>query len=320
MHDRALDFSGRHPSPGEVVGFDLLGYLGVSRPNPGEIAGWAAAGSVFTFIWETDPNRSQQGWNAGIYDAVYGNDRADGVGYPLEANLAWVVSDGNARSPDSGGDRIADYADALVRQSKRPVGPFYGNRYAVDAAIRGARRSGRPFVAGPDGDGGWLPHTWGADPSRDPIIQEPNIGSPIPGTDLNSVHHDYRTAGPGPAPAPALPEGDNVIYNEVLDDGETHRYWQDDFGGLVQLPDSVAIAAAFQHPEWFIEVHTLDILALAQNRAAHTKQYLDNYFPEPATPSDGATTPAAVGEVGILSGVSTDRLLQEVRRRATGAP
>jgi hypothetical protein len=212
MRSQALDYSYARPSAEELLAADCdaLFYVGVSRPDQVYCDSLSAVGLHWTMIFETLPDRSQQGYQAGVYDAQFSDARADQRNYSRDAAIAVVVSDGNRYSPSTGGDAIADYAEGWARTCLRPIF-FYGNRYAVDHAIAGARRAPTPhLLAGPRGDGGWVPSSWGADPERDPIVQEANLVSPLVGTDLNSVHGDYHGApAPVPAPPPQItPEDD----------------------------------------------------------------------------------------------------------------
>jgi len=194
----AVDFSGARPDPGELarLNLDALGYVGSFRPDQTYLDALTSAGVRFTFIFETDPNRSQQGYQAGRLDAQFFEQRVKERGYPPTMPAMVVVSDGTATSPSSGGNAIADYGRGWADTTTRPL-CAYGNRYAVDAFNRGVPAS-RLLARG----GGWLPIPWGGNAAQDVMGQDANTPSPIPGTDLNRVWVDYFAPSPPPAPLP----------------------------------------------------------------------------------------------------------------------
>lgn len=188
----AIDFSFARPSVQDLISheLDVLCYTGSARPDAGYFADLRAAGIAVTLVQESDPNRSQQGHGAGVEDARFADSRADEVGYPRSASIAYVVSDGSAGDPSSGGDQISEYARGVVETSVRPVF-WYGNVYATDAAMSGA----------PNSLGTWIPSSWG---TGSLLTQEANIASPIGDTDLNTVHAPYGAWGHD-TPTPANP-------------------------------------------------------------------------------------------------------------------
>lgn len=250
MRPHVLDFSFSRPSPEDLLATDrdALTYVGNVRPPAEWLARCRELGVNVCFIFETTGNRAQEGYQAGVYDAQFSDARTDQIGYPREASVCYVVSDGNRFDPFSGGDRIAEYGRGIATTSLRPFF-FYGNRYAVDHAIAGAR-SVVPsrLLAGPNGDGGWLPVPWGADPTRDLIGQESNIAPPIPGTDENSVYHDYA-ASSTPAQLRRSPDVPYVMSTpgqaDVLVDGEIGEVYEVDGPGTLPIVPVSAERRAF---------------------------------------------------------------------------
>ncbi len=201
----AIDFSFARPTPQAVsdLNLDILVYTGNARPDKAYLDAMRAAGVAVTLIQESDPNRAQQGYNAGVADAQYADSRADEVGYPNHASIAYVVSDGSATNPSTGGDAIAAYAKGVQDTSRRPFF-FYGNQYAVDNAVSGANRA----------LGSWVPSTWG---TATLLRQEANLASPIPDTDLNTVHQEYAAWGQGvPTPTPPKEDDDDMPHFAYL--------------------------------------------------------------------------------------------------------
>lgn len=191
----AIDFSFARPSPDDVAahGLDILVYTGNARPDATYLQAMRARGVAVTFIQESDPNRSQKGYAAGVADAQFADSRVDAVGYPVNASVAYVVSDGSAGDPNYGWPSIAAYAKGIQDTSRRPFF-FYGNQYATNAALSGA----------PKALGTWIPSTWG---TATLLRQEANIASPIADTDLNTVLQPYGAWGQT-APTPT-PSGDD---------------------------------------------------------------------------------------------------------------
>lgn len=180
----AIDYSFASPDPAAVKAAGISGvlvYTGPARPSAAQIADIRAHGLTVCLIQETDPNRSQQGFAAGVADAIYADGRADEVGYPTSCAVAYVVSDGSAGDPSSGAGRIAQYASGIASVSRRPRF-YYGNTYACSAALQGD----------PHGLGTWIPSTWGQGTL---LSQEANTPSPIADTDLNTVHAPYGAWG-----------------------------------------------------------------------------------------------------------------------------
>lgn len=197
----AIDFSYARPNVAEVAakGLDVLVYTGNAIPAAQYLRDMRMAGVCITMIQESAPNRAQEGYGAGVADSNYANGKADSVNYPRTASIAFVVSDGSAGDPNYGGDNIAQYAAGVQSNSPRPFF-FYGNRYAVDNAMRGA----------PKGLGCWVPSSWGAK-ATDLLVQEANTPSPFANTDLNTVHRPYGAWGQtNDTPAPPNQEDDEM--------------------------------------------------------------------------------------------------------------
>jgi hypothetical protein len=196
------------PSRLAELNLDVLVYTGNARPEQWWIDRCREAGVVVTFTQETYSARSQEGYQAGVLDAQFADARCDERGH--QGSVCYVVSDGNSGDPNpenSNRAQIVAYGQAVAQTSRRPFF-FYGNRYAVDAALEGAAKvPGAPAVSLV---GGWLPRTWDFDPSRDLIAQEPNLPTPIDGTDFNTVHREYT-----------ITSGDDFLM--ALTDEEQHR-------------------------------------------------------------------------------------------------
>lgn len=235
----ALDASFSLPDPNLVAdqGFDMLVYTGPARPTQAWVDHCRSRGVIVTFIQQTVSERAQQGYNAGIYDAQYADQRVNERGHALDGSVCYVVSDGSRDNPTWNGNLIADYGQAIAVQSARPFF-FYGNRYAVDHANGGAARVavsvyGRPVanLGGPTA-GGWIPATWNVDPGRDLLRQ--NIGYYIAAggvCDLNTVWRDYTGGVPTPEPI----EEDTLKIQLVVatPGGTAYRVW-DPGNGLVK--------------------------------------------------------------------------------------
>lgn len=178
----AVDFMSA-PDPGLLKQLDLdaLPYTGNARPSAEWFAQMQANGlPVRCMIQETISTRSQQGFQAGVYDCQFAEQRSREVN-PDVQSIAVVVSDGNG----------ADRWDASQ----------YGAGWASVATLRffpyGALGVTASFLAGAKGsprsiDGEWVPETWGA--GR--LISQVVGASPVPNTDLNRVHADYTGGSP----------------------------------------------------------------------------------------------------------------------------
>ena len=121
----AVDYSYARPSGAELASRDLdaLVYTGNARPDQPHFDDLRNHGVAITFIQETTSTRSQEGYQAGVYDAQFADRRATERGYPLDAAIAYVVSDGSAYDPNYGGENIAAYARgiAVTSQDRKSV-------------------------------------------------------------------------------------------------------------------------------------------------------------------------------------------------------
>jgi hypothetical protein len=159
-----------------------------------------------TWIFETDPLRSQQGYQAGVYDAQFFEARVAERGYSPTLPAMVCVSDGTSRNPDYGADQIAQYGRGWADTTSRPL-CGYGNRYCVTAFNAGI--PGSRLLAS---SGGWLPIPWGGNSGQDAIGQDANTPSPIGNTDLNRVWVDWFDAPPAPVPAQPEDEEDMTVW------------------------------------------------------------------------------------------------------------
>ena len=213
----AVDFQYLRPTPATLInaGYrDVLCYLGNPRlsndacPDASYLDVMRAAGIRLTFIYETDPNRSQQGYDVGVQDAQFSDQRARERGYPDDGPFYVCASDGSANDPNSGADAIAGYARGWAATTRRKLGA-YGNRYAVDAFVSGLPVDRRMV---PGRDGGWVPTTWGVDPARDLLGQDPNVKM-IGDTDHNYIYADWWGA---PRPGPPLDWNAILLYLDAM--------------------------------------------------------------------------------------------------------
>jgi hypothetical protein len=229
---------------------DDASYTGAARAERSYYDALRAAGIDIMMIQETTSERSQQGYNAGLYDVDFARRRSREVGHPDSAPIAYAVSDGSRDNPTWNGNLIADYGEAVAQREPGPF-VFYGNRYAVDAACSGAARV--PGNRCMNLNGGWIPRTWNFDPNRDTAAQEIG-GAPVAGTDVNSVYRPIFDAQPGPVPVPistgrpemfvGLKERPGGTANDFdaawVDGGVVIRWFGGDMGaiGYLSVPQS----------------------------------------------------------------------------------
>ncbi len=188
----ALDFSYARPTPQEILGAGVKGvlvYTGNARPDQGYIDSLRSAGITVTFIMETYSQRSQAGFQAGVLDCQFAEQRARERGH--NGSIAVVVSDGN------GADNWDASQYGAGWQSVATL-PFfsYGAQPICESFNRGAPRS----------LGTWVPSTWG----QGTLMSQLVVQSPVAGTDLNTVHADY-TGGTVPVP-PTAKDDDMPLY------------------------------------------------------------------------------------------------------------
>jgi len=223
------DFAWQAPAPDLFVqyGVDAASYTGSARQPVEYYAALAARKIEVLGIQETDPNRAQQGYNAGRMDVDFARRRWAEVGFSRTlAPIAYAVSDGSRWDPNYGGDQIAQYGEAVGDYETGPY-KFYGNRYAVDHACLGAQNSLHPDLC-LNLSGGWIPRTWDFDPYRDTAAQEIG-GTPVAGIDVNTVYQPIFGPAPAPpGPAPDLPEGTIAMLVLITADGfwvKSKEFW-----------------------------------------------------------------------------------------------
>jgi hypothetical protein len=193
------------PLPDLVARFDVdvASYTGNARQSRNYYDALRARGIQVLGIQETTNERAQEGYQAGVYDVEFARRRWREVGFTDADPIAYAVSDGSRFDPTWNGDKIADYGQAVGDHEPGPY-KFYGNRYAVDAACAGAARSFHPERC-LNLHGGWLPRTWGFDPTRDTAAQE--VGAtPVGGIDVNTTYRPIFEPAPPPPPPEQPPE------------------------------------------------------------------------------------------------------------------
>jgi hypothetical protein len=249
-----------HPPVDALVaaGVDLFQYTDAGRPTRAYLDGCDRAGVAVTFVVEEVSSTFQGPPGTGARLAATANRRVDEVGYGGDLALWYVVSDGTATDPHTGADRIAANAAEVVRAGGRPAG-WYGNRYAVTAALSGAQGASV---------GTWVPRPWGGDANVDVLVQESDTESPVAGTDLNSVHGDYRHAG-GVVPAPTTGDSEPMaIIKENRDGGLPPQWWLPTGAALVKLADAEAWAWVVGAKVPVVEYPTLGLVGLAKRMAS----------------------------------------------------
>lgn len=172
-----LDYSFARPSPqvmrGVAVG--VMRYLsggGSKDLSASERDALFGAGLEIGLVWETTATRMNGGYPAGADDAQRANTEADGLGFPPDRPIYF------ANDQNSAFDVHVDYMRGARDYSGRPVGP-YGNGTLID---RCANELGCRY--------GWKVSTWAGSGTSACLVQEANIGSPVSGTDVNTVLRD----------------------------------------------------------------------------------------------------------------------------------
>lgn len=199
------------PPPDELHGIRPLPYTGNARPSQEWVDACTALGvPPLWYTQETTSTRSQEGWQAGVYDCLFAERRARERGHT--GPIAVVVSDGNyADEWDASG-----YGAGWASVATMPFFP-YGALGVTATFLAGA--AGSPFLI----VGEWVPETWGAGRVASQLVgaQAP-ISTPH---DLNHVFHDF---------APTT-QGDPEVIYQVADaatdpkDGYTSppgEYWR----------------------------------------------------------------------------------------------
>lgn len=230
------DFAWAYPTPSlfPSYGVDAASYTGAARAPRSYYDDLRARGVNVMMIQETTNERAQQGYDAGVYDVEFARTRSREVGHPDSAPIAYAVSDGSRTDPTWNGDAIAAYGEAVGNSE---VGPFlfYGNRYAVDYANKGAARSSGARLS-LNLVGGWIPRTWSFDAVRDTAAQE--VGSvPVDGTDWNTTYRDIHGGGSTPAPTPPPAKKGTQMQLVVV---KGNGFWCGDKQFWIVAPDEYA--------------------------------------------------------------------------------
>lgn len=228
-----VDFSSARPDQQLLLMYgitDVLFYVG-NMPSDQYIQDCITSGIGITLIEETNVRPFEGGFTAGVARVRRAEGIADQHGYPPGARIAYAISDQNVFVPGSAEEeaQIRDHVGGIVSAASHPR-MYYGNRFAVDVA-----KSVDPAALS------WVPRTWGSDDTKDALIQEPNIASPVEETDANTRTIEFwgqwkdgfENAGPQPTGGEMLirrteagPEGSNqpVGHTEMV---SAWGYWHE---------------------------------------------------------------------------------------------
>jgi hypothetical protein len=246
----ALDFSYARPSADTILGVginEVLVYCGNALPDQSYIDGLRSRGITVTYIMETVSTRSQQGFQAGVFDCQFAESRTKHQGHT--GSIAVVVSDGNA----------ADNWDASE----------YGRGWASVATLPffayGAVPICESFTRGAHGLclGSWVPITWG----QGTLISQLVTPSPIADTDLNIVHADYTVGHPAP---PAQKDDDMPLYitkasdtsvGVWVTDSQTRRYVNAEEWAFAQFVGQKLVPIA---DDWWNSIPDINAVQAAQ--------------------------------------------------------
>lgn len=212
------------------LNLDALVYTGSARPTQEWVNHCRELGIIVTFIQETVSTRSQQGFDAGVYDCQYAEARAKELGHT--GSIAYVVSDGSWSDVWD----ASEYGRGVQSVATLPFFS-YGAVPICESFNRGAPRS----------LGTWVPETWGVGTLLTQVVGS----SPVADTDLNHVHADY-TGTPAPAPIPKKEESDMYIALLLGLDGVTNLAMLVD-GGFMDEDFGTARQDDFLHipePAW----------------------------------------------------------------------
>lgn len=218
-----------------VGDLDWLRYTGSARPDAGWVNSCLAAGLIVTFIQESYPSRSSEGFDVGVADCRFAEARAREV-HPGVRSIAVVVSDGN------GADNwdASEYGRGWQSVATLPFFA-YGAVPICESFARGA----------PASLGTWVPETWGQGTLMSQVVGP----SPVADTDLNHVHADYT----GGAAVPAR-KGRSVIYREDKADG-THDYCLPGAADMVSVPEAVGAGHAI-NGDIVVPIKTVERIAM----------------------------------------------------------
>lgn len=176
----AVDFmSAPDPQLLHDLELDALCYTGSARPSQDWVDRCRALGVIVTFVQETVSTRSQQGYQAGVYDCQFAESRAKELGHT--GSIAYVVSDGSWSDVWD----ASDYGRGVQSVATLPFFA-YGAVPICESFNEGA----------PHSLGTWVPETWGTGTLLTQVVG----ASPVADTDLNHVHADYTGSAQVPLP------------------------------------------------------------------------------------------------------------------------
>lgn len=179
MAEVVLDWSGARPNPVEVarVARGCVRYLGDGalagsfNLTPPERDALHGAGVPIALVWEREPDRMKDGPLAGARDAQVAQDQADALGWPIDRPIYFAYD-----RRDGWDERHLAYIEAARSVSKRPVGAYGPADFLRQLTIRYK----------------WPVATWPGMPLFDAcLVQQPNMASPIPNTDVNTFAGDW---------------------------------------------------------------------------------------------------------------------------------
>jgi hypothetical protein len=204
-----LDWSSKRPAPAEVarVASGCVRYLGDGRFAPAfnltrhERDALHAAGLPIALVWEREANRMDGGSGVGERDARVVNEQADALDWPYDRPIYFACD-----SRDGGTPAHVAYVEGARNVSPRPIGVYGPGALCNQLTVR--------FK--------WAVRTW---PGFDPgagycLVQEPNIPTPIPETDVNTATGDW--GGWLPQGGPRVPTGADLLASAYRFRGEPY--------------------------------------------------------------------------------------------------
>lgn len=221
MADHVLDYSDARPSPAAMRAAGIVGVMrylsgghNLKDLTAAEAKALHDAGLTIGLVWETSAHRMDGGAAAGAADAKAANAQADALGFPDDRPI-YFANDQNVCT-----QAHVDYLQAAKNASRRPVGP-YGSTALIDAGARIGCRYG------------WKVATWGPPTANACLTQEPNVASPVPGTDMNFTHRDDWGQWPFTGAATPETEGDPDMWIMHGEDGPLKdEFWLVGLQGL----------------------------------------------------------------------------------------
>jgi hypothetical protein len=167
------------------AGVKALGvYCGPDRPPVSYLQSLILNGIGIWFIQESTATSPWAGYDEGVAQARYAEQRVNEVGYPSDCIIYYNLSD----TPNISGHEqaITAFAKGVADASLRPQFGGYGGQPALDAG-----QSGNPKLTHR-----WKVQTWGTDSPADIMRQMPNEPAPVPGVDADwLVGNDIGTIG-----------------------------------------------------------------------------------------------------------------------------